>query len=71
MNGRRNALMWAGVVAVVVFLWLVAGRTRLHLVDETSFILWVGVAALVLSVLYWWSIKVGDEPPHSSLEDEE
>jgi hypothetical protein len=71
MKGTRNALVWTGVIMVVVLLWFVAGRTHLHLVDETLFILWVGVAAIALSALYWWSVRTSDEPSHSNQTDKE
>ena len=52
----RNLLVWAGVTAIALGLWLIAARTRMHLVDELSFLGCVAVAALALTALYFWDV---------------
>lgn len=64
MGGRRNAALWVGVTIVIACLWFFAARVRLHLVDETTFILCVGVAAIALTALFWWGVRDTDDPNH-------
>lgn len=58
-----NAVVWAGVLAVVAGLWFFSARTRLHLVDPLSFITVVAVAAAVLTALLWWEMRKNAEDP--------
>jgi hypothetical protein len=58
---RRNLLVWAGSVAVALGLWVFCARTRMHLVDELTFIGCVAIAAAALTALYWWDVAAGDD----------
>ena len=57
---RRNQWIWAGCVAVVLALWGLVARPRLHLVDEPLFLGCVVLAALALTALYWWDVAADD-----------
>jgi hypothetical protein len=70
MARTRNLLIWAGVIAVVLGLWLFAARTRLHLVDPLTFIGYVAVAALCLTGLFWWGLA-GSEQEKNGPEGQE
>lgn len=58
---KINVVVWCGTLAVTGLIWLIAGRTRLHLVDPLAFIGVIAAAAAVLSALLWWELATGDD----------
>jgi hypothetical protein len=71
MARRRNLVIWAGVAVVVLGLWFFAARTRLHLVDPMTFIVYVAVAAACLAALFWWGLAGRDDDRNGPKGQEE
>lgn len=69
-SDMRNRVIWGLVILVVLALWGLVARVRMHLVDELSFIGCVAIAAAVLTALYWWDVRAEKDdpanPPESS-----
>ncbi len=51
-----NLIVWGGVLAIVVVIWLLAVRRSLHFSDPVAFLIVVAGAALALTALLWWEI---------------
>lgn len=56
----RNLLIWIGAGTIAFGLWAFSARTRLHLVDPLTFIIYVAIAALGLTALLWWGLAERD-----------
>lgn len=61
----RNRWIWLGCAAVVLAMWGLVARVRMHLVDEPLFLACVTLAAVVLSALYWWDVAADDDDHES------
>jgi hypothetical protein len=59
---RREAVLWAVVLAVCLSYWAVAIDTRLFIVAPLEFVGWTALAAAILTGLFVWAVRSRGTP---------